>query len=435
MTARPPTLQFSCTFHDSNLKNGGFFGRTYLSKTMELRQSSTVLGRFDCDAEDFVYFSYNGNTATKEKDAVRIVVELVVRWEERGGLQKTAAIGFTTLQVFADNQKGKVRATVEQGTPRFIGHFESGKTSNFVAEFIWECEKMRPEEFKYLNELLEPNCFVGQHEVIPGLKDEKIPPARSQPGQNFQQIALKPMEKRTIYLHNLYYQTHKNFEKKFQMFLVHRFCKQNGFEKQSREAIQAQSQIAVQNRCICVFVNNCWTNLDEHTIFLEPPNENAICKSKTQTFSFSNYYVHNMIGLNFKVEYTASLPSVPGSRSRDSKATVVVAYGTFLPRLSGASVDEQNIDFFCEMGPAIAATEDIVWTEDPAYKSGVQVRIAGKFSTSQNAGVLNQQVVSLPTLEGEAPKVDPGFSLDNDAYKAPGIKPPPALGPSGGKAI
>lgn len=113
MTAKPATLQFCCTFHDTNVKGGGFFGRTYLSKPFEMTQSRTSLGRFDCDSEDFIYFGYNRNTATKEKDTVRIIVELVARWEERGGLQKTAAIGYTALQIFADNQRGKIRATVE----------------------------------------------------------------------------------------------------------------------------------------------------------------------------------------------------------------------------------------------------------------------------------------------------------------------------------
>jgi hypothetical protein len=152
-------------------------------------------------------------------------------------------------------------------------------------------------------------------------------------------------------------------------------------------------------------VNNCWTDLDEHTIFLEPPNEKQICKSKTQTFSFSHYYAHSLIAINFKIEYTASLPTLntASSYNRESKATVCVAYGSFMPRIVAGSVDEQNIDFFCEMGPAITTTEDVVWTEDPNYKSGIQVRLAGKFSTSQNAGVFQEQAVSLPTGDGEIP--------------------------------
>lgn len=72
------------------------------------------------------------------------------------------------------------------------------------------------------------------------------------------------------------------------------------------------SQISVQNRRIVAQINNGWRDLQDTEILvnLDKPDKDGFCKG-TSSLEFTKYMSHNLIALNFRVDYQANLPTKP----------------------------------------------------------------------------------------------------------------------------
>ena len=95
-------------------------------------------------------------------------------------------------------------------------------------------------------------------------------------------------------------------------------------------------------------------------VSLDRPDQDGVCQGSS-TLEFVKYMQHPLIALNFKVEYSASLPTLPSPTS----VTYTIAWSTHLPELNQhKEVLNTTVDFFCTMGPGNSATRDLLWGID-----------------------------------------------------------------------
>lgn len=61
-----------------------------------------------------------------------------------------------------------------------------------------------------------------------------------------------------------------------------------------------------------VQLNNGWKDLTDTDVAVnvEPPDNDGVCSGRS-SLEFIKYMAHNLIALNFKIEYTAVLPTKP----------------------------------------------------------------------------------------------------------------------------
>lgn len=78
----------------------------------------------------------------------------------------------------------------------------------------------------------------------------------------------------------------------------------HGIKKGSNEAIeQAQDNFFRTERKISIELNNGWHNLETMDIQLGDMDGKEICKTKNLTINFSNFFQHEILAFNFRVEY------------------------------------------------------------------------------------------------------------------------------------
>jgi hypothetical protein len=104
---------------------------------------------------------------------------------------------------------------VQTGTPRHIGINESVEQINQkdrIGKTTLIYENRDYPNFSAINELIPQNCFVGLHEMIPGLENNFYPAPRKSVVQPLSPAKLQTLPKQTIYLHNLGIATSKLFD-------------------------------------------------------------------------------------------------------------------------------------------------------------------------------------------------------------------------------
>ena len=179
------SLQYSCTFYNSNLQgNGGFYGRTYVPEPKILKPSSTAVGSMETFEQDDIFF----HTSYTELSS-QVVVELIVT-RESGAQSVQASGGFARCPVFDFKSS---QAMVVNGTPRMMTDEEiTQKDRRGKTCLLYELQSV--DSLDCLKELVYMNCFVGPREVVPGLEGDFVPPI-GQPA--------RMLPKKTLYMHNL----------------------------------------------------------------------------------------------------------------------------------------------------------------------------------------------------------------------------------------
>lgn len=69
----------------------------------------------------------------------------------------------------------------------------------------------------------------------------------------------------------------------------------------------------------------------DFAITLEAPDSDGICKG-TSSLEFAKYMPHNLLALNFKVEYSANLPTKPAPKP----VHYVIGWQTYLPSINSS---------------------------------------------------------------------------------------------------
>lgn len=105
-------LEYYVTFFNKDIgTSGNFYGRTYRSKPLPLKE---VGGAWDVVTEEFIYF----HTSYTEKSSF-VVVECVVA-KDLGGIKSFGSIGYALCSVF-ENFGPPVTIELMKGSPRSIG--------------------------------------------------------------------------------------------------------------------------------------------------------------------------------------------------------------------------------------------------------------------------------------------------------------------------
>lgn len=199
------------------------------------------------------------------------------------------------------------------------------------------------------------NCFVGPREIVPGLEGDFIPrPPFAQPA--------RMLPKKTLYMHNLSIQTSNLFDQNFENFLLENALSQSGIGSDSQESGFIRSQIKIESRRIHVHLNNAWRNLSENDFIvpLEPADADGICRGRS-SLEFQKYMGHSLCGFHFRVVYEAILPLKPHPKT----VTYTLGWSTYLPEIDAQrEISDQRVDFFCQMGPGVATTRDVLWGFD-----------------------------------------------------------------------
>lgn len=91
-----------------------------------------------------------------------------------------------------------------------------------------------------------------------------------------------------------------------------------------------QNQVHITGRKLLIQLNNGWKDLSDHdfAVTLEPPDSNGVCCG-TSSPEFLKYMAHRLVALNFKIEYSAILPTKP-----PRPVNHTIAWATFLPSLN-----------------------------------------------------------------------------------------------------
>jgi len=93
--------------------------------------------------------------------------------------------------------------------------------------------------------------------------------------------------------------------------------------------------VQIKSRKIAVRLNNAWQDMsaNDFEVILEAPDNDGICRG-TSSLEFVKYMPHNLFALNFKIQYTASLPTKPVPMT----VSHTIGWSTFLP-----SINQQNM--------------------------------------------------------------------------------------------
>lgn len=95
---------------------------------------------------------------------------------------------------------------------------------------------------------------------------------------------------------------------------------------------------------------------NDFAVTLEPPDSNGVCCG-TSSPEFLKYMAHRLVAINFKIEYSANLPTKP-----PRTVNYTVAWATFLPSLNSQNqAYDQKVDLFLTMGPGNSLMRDILW--------------------------------------------------------------------------
>lgn len=93
---------------------------------------------------------------------------------------------------------------------------------------------------------------------------------------------------------------------------------------------------------------------------MEACDDDGVCKGSS-SLEFAKYVPHGLMALNFKVEYSATLPTKPMPKT----VQYTIGWSSYLPELNASKqVLDQRIDFYCQMGPGNSAMRDILWCLD-----------------------------------------------------------------------
>ena len=78
-------------------------------------------------------------------------------------------------------------------------------------------------------------------------------------------------------------------------------------------------------------LNNGWKDLSDSdfTVTLEEPDKDGICRG-TSSLEFAKFMPHNLMALNFKIEYVANLPLKPSKK----QVSYILGWQTMLPALN-----------------------------------------------------------------------------------------------------
>ena len=152
--------------------NGSFYGRTYRSKGLPLRE---VGGTWEVPQEEYIYF----HTNYTEKTSFAVIEGVIVK--EIGGLKAYGSVGYTLCHLFEFS--GLTTVEMIKGSPRAIGLFGvdvvQAKLSKSLTKLAFECRDFPT--FDKMKMLIPQNCFCGLGDIIPGLVNEALPSPRTGP--------------------------------------------------------------------------------------------------------------------------------------------------------------------------------------------------------------------------------------------------------------
>lgn len=147
--------------------------------------------------------------------------------------------------------------------------------------------------------------------------------------------------------------------------------------------------IPIEKRTVYVVAHNTWRNLatGDNCIIVEP-DRTGVCKGE-HSVTLSKYIEDSLVGLTFRVEFEALLPTRP---ARPVK--LVVAWDVYMPQInSQGEVTTQNIDLRdCKIGNGTSVGNDLVWgnqstlSGDANLKSrhNFKINIRAKLSTDKS---------------------------------------------------
>ena len=104
-------LEYYITLFNKDIgSNGNFYGRTYRSKPLALKD---VGGQWEVAQEEYIFF----HTSYTEKTSFAVVECVIVK--DLGGIKSYGSIGYSLCNIF--EFKGSSTVEVIRGSPRSIG--------------------------------------------------------------------------------------------------------------------------------------------------------------------------------------------------------------------------------------------------------------------------------------------------------------------------
>jgi len=351
--------------------SGNFYGRTYRSGAIPVRDAGNS---WETTAEELIYL--NTNYIQKTSFAV---AECVIA-KEIGGIKSFGSLGYGLCLIF--DFSGASTIDLTKGSPRSIGSggasTATSKSGQGAVRLTFEMRDFPP--FERLKLLIPANCFVGMHEVVPGLVSDFIPSPK--PTGMAKPKNLELCKSQRMYIHNIEMVCSIAFENRFVNFLKV-LKKQKLTTFRGTLSQNENDNVHISERRVTVGVNNTWKNLsDENFIQMGPPNEKGISNSGG-SITVNNFYCHQLVAILFRIEYKALILM---NNKQSDNMNFTLGWACYLPNLNSMNeICNEQVELDVILGPGKGPTGELLWDPNVDDMNHYKLKLRAYISNSSQA--------------------------------------------------